>query len=147
MKRFSGSTESDLLAYLAVITRSVVRDAARWHRAGKRPDHAAHPIGTDERGIDLDEVANTRANTERDLLVREVTEISHRALSASGQSSARDRLIFELYFVHDLSINQISKCRGVELSKAGVEKVLNRIKDRVRIAAQQRSSEAISSYD
>jgi RNA polymerase sigma factor (sigma-70 family) len=147
MKRFSGSTESDLMAYLAVITRSVVRDAARWHRAVKRPDHAAQAIGTDDRPTDLDEVAFTPANTERNLLAREVTELSHRALDESGTSSARDRLIFELYFVHDLSINQISKCKGIELSKAGVEKVLNRIKERVRTAAQRGGSEAIPSYD
>ena len=36
MKRFSGSTEEELLAYLAVISRSVVMDAVRRHKAIKR---------------------------------------------------------------------------------------------------------------
>ena len=37
MRRFSGTTDEELMAYLAVITRSVVRDCLRRQRARKRP--------------------------------------------------------------------------------------------------------------
>src|SRR6266508_1145922 len=36
MKRFSGSSEDELVVYLAVITRSVVRDCLKRNRAQKR---------------------------------------------------------------------------------------------------------------
>jgi DNA-directed RNA polymerase specialized sigma subunit len=53
----------------------------------------------------------------------------------SGEYSDRDRLIFQLYFYDGLSIAQIAKCEGIELSKTGIEKALDKLKGRVRRAA------------
>jgi RNA polymerase sigma factor (sigma-70 family) len=141
MKRFSGSTEEELLAYLAVITRSVVRDSLRWHRAGKRPDIAE--IRQECSSGQLEELLPADSTTERDVLIRELKELSRKTLNLHTPGASRDRIIFELYFFHGLSINQIARCKGVELSKAGVEKVLNRLKDRVRAAVTTRGSEAV----
>jgi Zn-finger nucleic acid-binding protein len=52
-------------------------------------------------------------------------------------------LVFQLYFDKDLSAEQISRCRGVNLSKAGVEKVINRLKERIRSVVSPGASEAI----
>jgi hypothetical protein len=63
--------------------------------------------------------------------------------SDESAPSARNLLIFQLYFDHDLTLSQIASCRGVNLSKAGVDKVINRLKERVRSVAAAGESEAI----
>jgi RNA polymerase sigma factor (sigma-70 family) len=140
MKRFSGRTEAELFAYLAVISRSVVRDALRRQRALKRPPAESRDVlatsnvapGKYEPGV------AASSAVERHVLGREIAELSKKALRRlSGRAYSRDLLIFQLYFYDDLSATQIARCRGVELSKAGVEKVLSRLKERVRATAER----------
>jgi RNA polymerase sigma factor (sigma-70 family) len=144
MKRFTGTTEEQLLAYLAVITRSVVRDSVRRDRALKRPAlvHASLEDSVSSIPVDADRGRESSAS-ERGILAREVKELSkHTIRNRSDEFTARDLLIFELYFEQDLTTSQIANCQGVELSKTGVEKVLNRLKDRVRSAAEIGTHEA-----
>ena len=137
MKQFSGEREDDLLAYLAVITRSVVRDCQRSQWALKRASDRADKqdlLTAQLQSLGSTGFSDVRA-IERRLLAREVVELSERTLKfLPGPHSARDRLIFELYFHHNLSTEQITRCKGISLSKAGVEKVLNRLKERIRTA-------------
>jgi RNA polymerase sigma factor (sigma-70 family) len=138
MKQFSGEREDDLMAYMAVIARSVVRDCQRSQWALKRVSDRV-----DTQHLPTDQLENLSSNgfsgvraIERKLLVREVVELSERTLKfLPGPYPARDRLIFQLYFQHNLSAEQITQCKGINLSKAGVEKVLNRLKERIRTAA------------
>ncbi len=140
LKRFSGSSESDLLAYFAVITRSVVRDYLRRQRATKRP--VALPADRYS-GICPSEQPSSNS-LDRDVLGREVVRLSERTIrSLSGESSARDLLIFQLYYYDDLSTGQIAQCKGIGLTKPGVEKVLNRLKERVRMLLSSDRSEAM----
>jgi RNA polymerase sigma factor (sigma-70 family) len=137
MKRFSGSSESELLVYLAVITRSVVRDCLRRHRAQKRPlseSQLAFSSANRKASSDSNSTGSGCA-LERELLVREVRRLSLRAIETrAGEFSRRDKLIFELYFSHGLSPSQIARCEGIGLSKPGVEKALQRLKELVRSA-------------
>ena len=145
MKRFSGARDEELMAYLAVITRSVVRDCLRRQRARKRPSiqvviEPRQPGGADPLSADL---RTGHSGAERGLLAREIRDLSERSLnSLEGRTSDRDRLIFGLYFFHDLSLNQIAQCRGINLSKAGIEKVIGRLTERLRTAASIGISEA-----
>ena len=137
MKQFSGEREEDLLAYLAVITRSVVRDCQRsqWalKRASDRGD-TQHLVTVHLQNLNPTGLSDVRA-IERRLLAREVVELSAKTLKfLPGPYPARDRLIFQLYFLHNLPADQIRQCKGINLSKAGVEKVLNRLKERIRAA-------------
>ena len=145
MRRFSGTTDGELMAYLAVITRSVVRDCLRRQRARKRP-RILIPVGPPQPERPQPLLPPGRidpSSAERDLLAREIRDISERSLhTLEGKSSDRDRLIFELYFFHDLSLNQIAQCRGINLSKAGVEKVILRLTEHLRAAAMIGVSEA-----
>ncbi|MFH1575112.1 MAG: sigma-70 family RNA polymerase sigma factor [Acidobacteriota bacterium] len=144
LRRFSGTQEGHLMAYLAVIARSVVRDCVKYelvrskHSASQLPKQHAAPeprsFGTAQRPIQ---------GVEYEVLLREVRELSNRAVECvAGRSPDRDRLIFQLYFFHDLSLSQIAECKGVNLSKAGVDKVLNRLMDRVRAVASVGTTEA-----
>ena len=137
MKQFSGEKEEDLLAYLAVITRSVVRDCQRsqWalKRASDRTD-TQHLVTAHLQSLSPTESSDDHA-IKRQLPSQEVVELSAKTLQfLPGPYLARDRLIFQLHFLHNLSADQIRQCKGINLSKAGVEKVLNRLKERIRAA-------------
>jgi RNA polymerase sigma factor (sigma-70 family) len=145
LRKFSGSTESDWLAYLAVVTRSVVRESLRRQRALKRPGGAdgMEPPVERERGRPGHPEATREL--ERTVLAREVRKLGERAINdGAGEAGTRDLLIFSLYFDHDLSLNQISQCQGIKLSKTGVEKALTRLKELVRSAVSEESSKEIA---
>lgn len=134
LKRFSGTLESDFLAYLAVISRSAVRDSLRRQRALKRPLSVVPVWQTETSGTpSLADSAAEIPHAERTLLAREVVQLSERMIrSLSGKSSDRDWLVFKLHYYDDMPASQIAQCKGIALSKAGVEKVLNRLTERVR---------------
>ena len=135
MKQFSGEREGDLLAFLAVITRSVVKDYQRSQWALKRASDRAdmqHLLTTQLPTLGSRKFSDVQA-IERRLLERKGVEPGMRTLKfLPGPYLTRDRLIFQLYFHHNLSTEQITQCKGINLSKAGVEKVLNRLKERIR---------------
>ena len=143
MKRFSGETENHWLAYLAVIAKSVVRDALRRQRSLKRtrpsrsatlPDVALQKLMPHAEDYD-------RPALERGLLAKEVRNLCERAIHNLGHdTSMRDLLIFRLYFDHDLPAGQIARCSGISLTKAGVEMVLNRLRDRIRSVVSEEAS-------
>ena len=136
MKKFSGTTEDELLAYLAVITRSVVRDELRRRKASKRQGDL------DERERSAEGLADHLGFDH--VLLSEIHSLSRRAIaSSSPETFSRDRLVFELHFQKGLSPQQIADCKGINLTKGGVEKVLNRVLDRVRVLASDEKREAM----
>jgi RNA polymerase sigma factor (sigma-70 family) len=146
MKRFSGSSEQEWLAYLAVITRSVVRDALRHRHRRKRmgEKRTADFFIRDAVRSELRPDGQERVPVERGVLAAEIRTLCEQQIQSEGkESGARDLLIFRLYFDHDLTLGQIATCRGVNLSKTGVEKVINRLKERVRNALSPDASEAM----
>lgn len=146
MRRFSGSEEAQFLAYLAVISRSVVRDHLRLQRASKRPVFEGIPREYDPlmRQLRNDSGFLVESDSDRGILGREVLDISIRVIrKLSGPHSARNELIFQLRYAGNLSPAQIAQCRGVGLSKAGVERVLHQIRDQVRAVAGQELLEVI----
>ena len=135
MKRFSGTSENEMLAYLAVICRSSVLDTLRRSNALKR---RAPTTGAED--AVLDSTGSHRfidnSNFERNILARELASLFRDTIrSHSGNTSNRDRLVFKLHFFDGLSYSQIAQCGGVNLSKAGVEKLLKRLVDRVQTLA------------
>lgn len=142
MKRFSGSTEEEWLAYVAVITRSVVCTLLRFHFKAKRRNRAPTPPFLYSESA-LRAHPPTHGNhfeIEQIILLGELSKICERTIrNHSGAHAARDMLIFQLYFFHGLSVNQIAVCRGVNMSRAGVEKVIGRLVCRIRHAANEMS--------
>lgn len=147
LRRFSGNTEDDLFAYLAVISRSVVRDSLRRQRALKRGAGRAAEHQTDEAESSraISDYPGSDPPIERRLLARELADIGARVLEDQPPHCAlRDKLIFQLYFCHDLTMDEIARCRGINLSKAGVDRVLNRLKERIKALANANRSEVVS---
>jgi RNA polymerase sigma factor (sigma-70 family) len=142
MKKFSGTSENALLAYLAVICRSVVLDTMRYSSAIKRhrPAIAESDESINKYGDPLHPINNS--GFDRPILIREIMSFAfHTAKSPSSEISQRDRLIFQLHFFDGLSHSQIAGCEGVNLTKGGVEKVLKRIVERVQFLASSKRSE------
>jgi RNA polymerase sigma factor (sigma-70 family) len=144
MKRFSGTTETELMAYLAVICRSSVLDTLRRNSALKRRTPV---IGPEEPVVDStgSHQFTDSSRFERRILARELASLfCHTIKSHSGSVSNRDRLVFKLHFFDGLSYSQIAQCGGVNLSKAGVEKLLKRLVDRVQtLAVSGKSGETL----
>ena len=138
LRRFRGEHEDDLLAYLAVISRSVVRDCWRRQHAWKRNLNHGRTLRRSEFITLRLQSSQDYLSTGRQVLAREVLELSGHALTDADGFSDRDRLIFGLHFIDDLSAAQIAQCRGIGLTKPGVEKVLWRIKKRIRNLAEAR---------
>jgi DNA-directed RNA polymerase specialized sigma24 family protein len=148
MKKFRGTTDDEWLAYLAVITRSVVRNSLLRDQRLRRRDlagaRALRFLGSQKPA--LTESASIGERVERRLLAKEVicfckSEIRTRA----GKHAARDLLIFDLCFIQDLSINEIVRCRSVDLSRKGVQKAINRLLDRVASVVAARSLSSTNS--
>jgi RNA polymerase sigma factor (sigma-70 family) len=143
MKRFSGTSENDLLAYLAVICRSSVLDTLRRTNALKR-----RPAVADGEETVLAPIVNFRpanhTEFEREILAHELVSLSLQTIQAYSRSddvSNRDRLVFKLHFFDGLSSSQICRCEGINLSKTGVEKVLKRLVGQVQTLASSGNSE------
>lgn len=135
LKRFSGTAESEFLAYLAVIARSVVRESIRRQSAKRRfhwlaPISAAH--NQENGGPENIRKPGIEDSIDRKVLAAEVEQLSLETIRDYSDEPGRDELIFQLYFIDGLSAAQIASCKGIGLSKAGVEKMLNRLKDKVR---------------
>lgn len=114
LKRFSGNTEDEFSAYLAVIARSAVLDAARRDICYKRHLRVLGD-SADRPAID---------SAEDLLMIREGLELAGKAVAAkSSRPTIRNRLILRLHFLHGLSAAQISRIRAFGLSKDGVQKV------------------------
>jgi RNA polymerase sigma factor (sigma-70 family) len=141
MKKFSGTSENALLAYLAVICRSVVLDTMRYSEAIKR--RRPEVMENDESIKYGNSVYLTNdSRFDRPILIQELLSFAFdTARSHSGEASHRDRLIFQLHFFDGLSHSQIARCEGVNLTKTGVEKVLKRLVERVQSLASSRRSE------
>jgi RNA polymerase sigma factor (sigma-70 family) len=145
LKRFSGATESDLLVYLAVITRSAVRDSMRYASAKRRFHWFSSPaVRYDESDKEYAYVQEPSVEyaVEREILAREIEALSLEAIQNDSGDPNRDKLIFQLYFHHGLSAAQISSCQGIRLSKTGIEKIISRVKEKVRKAASGNRIEA-----
>jgi RNA polymerase sigma factor (sigma-70 family) len=144
MKRFSGTSEDALLAYLAVICRSVVLDEIRYNAAYKRRRPA--DMETQESIMNANSLQLlSLSECERNILMSELMSFARNTAQAhSGDVAHRDQFVFQLHFFDGLSHSQIAQCKGVNLTKAGVEKLLNRLVERVQsLASSGRSKEML----
>jgi RNA polymerase sigma factor (sigma-70 family) len=145
LRRFSGVKESDILVYLAVVARSVVRDFMRRQSALRRLRKFTFSSANRE---DQSEIYGYRYKPaqeelmERGVLAHEIEQMFLNAINNNSAEPVRDRLIYQLHYVDGLSSAQIAACQGVNLSKTGVEKMLNRLESRVRSVADTHSNKA-----
>ncbi|MFY9554554.1 MAG: sigma-70 family RNA polymerase sigma factor [Blastocatellia bacterium] len=138
LNRFEGAHENSIFGYLGIISMNVVRDHFREAKAQKRP----------KLSFSLDELIENAG--EGGILREAVTTIDGKPMSASSSSLTRedvevelkkslsrrhrdrDALIFKLRYYEGLTLEEIRKSLGLDLSPIGIGSILNRINARLK---------------
>jgi RNA polymerase sigma factor (sigma-70 family) len=137
LERFAGEFERSIFQYLGIIATNVVRDHFREMLAQKRPRIT---VSLDQLLEDGDfALANEGGSmmspppdvqTGLSFALEEIEEVLRKVVR--GRNGARDTLIFKLRFFHEMSLAEIIRATGSELSPVGVSSIINRTAARVR---------------
>ena len=134
LRSFRGETEFAVMAFLAKVSANVVQD---YHRHGGREKRKGQVVSIDD--VRLAEFS--------DRAVRESPEFDSNALSSilswidiervvegdpDRKNARRNALIFKLHYVDGFSSAEIAGFPGFDLTKAGVETVLGRLRKRIQ---------------
>jgi RNA polymerase sigma factor (sigma-70 family) len=137
LSRFQGRTEHSAYTYLSAIAVNLVRDHFRTLRADKTPkaptslSNAIGPEPGDEGPVFAQTLVSGGAGPERFVASSELRDEIRAVvdeLSPRGSTSARDRLVFQLFFIEGLTVDEIAANRSIRLSASGVEKCIRRIR-------------------
>lgn len=137
LSRFQGRTEHSAYTYLSAIAVNLVRDHFRTLRANKTPkaptslSNTVGPDAEDEGPMLAQTLVSEGAGPERFVASSELRDEIRTVvneLSPRGATSARDRLVFQLFFIEGLTVDEIAANRSIRLSASGVEKCIRRIR-------------------
>lgn len=141
LAHFRGLNEHSIHSYLQTIAVNLVRDHFKALRAQRKlpaPASISEPLRTADGPMDAvtlgDRLPSFVPGPEQAAESRELRKkISEAVDRAAGRNASnRDRLIFRLYFIEGLTIQQIATIRPVGLSPSGIEKRLRRIRSELK---------------
>jgi RNA polymerase sigma factor (sigma-70 family) len=132
IRSFRGLTDVSVNAFLASIAVSTVADQRRSQRANRRRTQLVSFEDVQEASL-----PHGRADSTVSALI-DLIDVE-RALKEDEESKnpERDLLIFQLHFVEGLTPREISSIPGFKLTTSGLEKVLNRMKNRLARRTKQ----------
>jgi len=138
LKRFVGAHANSIYQYLILISINVVRDYFREMRAQKRPKIAYsldELIGSDGTSTLLGDAASGLDGTplpanSSPFTMNEIEAALRKA--ASWKNRDRDILIFKLHYLHGMTLEEITKAKGIKLSTVGVNSTITRVTRKVR---------------
>ena len=137
LDRFEGQHENSIFQYLGIIAMNVVRDYFREAKAQKRPkisfslDELLENDG--DGGMLKDAVSGIDGSSGgpvSNLTMDDIENALKRAVSR--RHSDRDALIFKLRYFDGLTLEEIKKALGLEISPIGIGSILNRINHKLR---------------
>ncbi|HSE96843.1 MAG TPA: sigma-70 family RNA polymerase sigma factor [Blastocatellia bacterium] len=134
LKRFEGEHENSIYQYLIMISINVVRDHFREARAQKRPKVSES----------LDQLLETGDNALLDraaiqnspVITLDEIELALRK-AVTGKNRERDMLIFKLRFYEGLTLEEITKVIGGNISAISIGSILNRMLKKLRRMLEQ----------
>ena len=132
IRSFRGLTDVSVNAFLASIAVSTVADHGRSQRAGRRRTQLVSFADVPEASL-----PHGRPDSTVSALI-DLIDVE-KALKGDEESKnpERDLLIFRLHFVEGLTAREISSIPSFKLTISGLEKVLNRMKNRLLRRTQQ----------
>jgi len=134
--RFQGDHENSIFQYLGIIAVNVVRDHFREARAQKRPklsfslDELLENAG--EGGMLRDAATSMDGGGSGGTVSLEELEAALKR-SLSPRHRDRDTLIFKLRYYEGLTLEEIKKALGLDISPIGIGSILNRINGKLRL--------------
>ena len=140
LDRFQGEHENSIFQYLGIIAVNVVRDHFREARAQKRPklsfslDELLDNTG--EGGILKSAVTNMDGGSSQGTVTLEDLEGALQR-SVSRRHRDRDALIFKLRYYEGMTLEEIKKALGLDISPIGIGSILNRINGKLRLRLTQ----------
>jgi RNA polymerase sigma factor (sigma-70 family) len=150
--RFRGQTDHSIYTYLNAIAVNLVRDHFKKLRALKMPrgtTSLSSPVLSEQQDIARgygQSLISDGPGPERFVAAHELREAIASVISESSRDGAttRDRLIFRLYFIEGLTVDEIAKNRTIGLSLSGVEKCIRRMREALKshFSSESREVEA-----
>jgi DNA-directed RNA polymerase specialized sigma24 family protein len=134
LRAFRGTTEFSVMAFLARISASVVQDHQR---------HGA----SDKRRVNVIPIDSAKAAEIHGLGAPDSPEFDSNKLSSilswidierivegdpDRKNARRNALIFKLHYIDGFESGEIARFPGFELTKAGVETILSRLRNRIQ---------------
>lgn len=138
LNRFAGEHENSIFRYLGIISMNVVRDHFREAKAQKRPklsfslDELLANVG--EGGILKNAISGINGKPMIGATLNLTMDDVEAALkrSVSRRHRDRDALIFKLRYYEGLTLEEIRKALGLDISPIGIGSILNRINAKLR---------------
>jgi RNA polymerase sigma-70 factor (ECF subfamily) len=132
LRTFRGDTDFAVRALLARVSTSVLVDHYRYEAAQKRAVCTVRLEDTID-VIDRSPLSGFRSTGSGEDEVLAGIDFGRRLLARKDQkNSARDALIFKLYYVDGLTASEIASCRSMNLTVRGVESVLSKMRRLIR---------------
>jgi RNA polymerase sigma factor (sigma-70 family) len=147
LKAFHGQLENSISAYLSIISVNVVKDHFREIKAGKRPkisfsfDELLENRGegavfggasSDIHGNKSGDQSGSRPSAPT---IEDIDDLLTKALTYRNRD--RNILIFKLRYCDGLTLEEIKKTLGLDMSPLGVGSILSRITKRLRRIMQE----------
>jgi DNA-directed RNA polymerase specialized sigma24 family protein len=134
LRSFRGTTEFSVMAFLAKISSSVVHDYYRAETSGKRRGQVI-PIDSAEAAEIHGKKPADSPQTDSSLLSSVASWIDVERIvqgEPDRRNARRNALIFKLHYIDGFQAGEIAGFPGFELTKAGVEAILTRLRKRIQ---------------
>ena len=151
LSRFRGQSNHSIYTYLNAIGVNMVRDHFKKLRALKTPrgtTSLSNVIQNEQSESTLDygqSLISDGPGPDRFVASHELREAITSVLAETSRddATARDRLVFRLFFIEGLTVDEIARSRSIGLSQSGVEKCIRRMRDALKdhFSAEQREVE------
>lgn len=138
LDRFEGTHENSIFQYLGIISMNVVRDHFREAKAHKRPkvtfslNELLDNIG--EGGMLKEAISSIDGKpimgSALNLTMKDIEAALKRSVGRRHRD--RDALIFKLRYYDGLTLEEIRKTLGLDISPIGIGSILNRINGKMR---------------
>jgi len=138
LRRFQGAHNNSIYEYLKLISINVVKDHFRELNAQKRPKIAYsldELIGSDGTSALLGDAASglDGAPIVAPDMPYSIDEIESALQKATGwKNRDRDILIFKLHYLEGMTLEEITRTKGINLSAVGVNSIITRVTRNIR---------------
>lgn len=139
LRNFKPKYDDAIYAYLSIVCSSVVKDFSKKFSRLKRYGYVESidersAIGNENKLINKSLSSFMQTNPEKQIIAKDLLEKvkNHYSSANSKKEDKIKELIFKLYFIHGLSIKDISRIKGLNISISNANMIIWRMKRKIR---------------